>query len=162
MQNDTISMYIVLIDHNYNEEAGNEEPCDKKVQPGISILRRTLPDYVESNYPGASLTTQHLIERLIKHSLWLNSDSLTVNSRADFSGMYLPHVKMQGVNLSYSDLSHAVLDSADIIDIDLSVSEMLDVHLKDAKMQRAGLSYAELINADLSGAKLKTRNNITS
>ena len=152
--NDIISMYIVILDHNYNKEVGNVENCGKDIKIDTSGLRKTLQYYVKSEYPGATLNTNELINRIVSHDKRFNSDSLTARSRADFTGMNLSHVMMREVNLSYSDMHSAVMDSADIVGINLSNSELLGVDFKGARMQRADLSNAGLMNADLSNAKL--------
>lgn len=70
------------------------------------------------------------------------------------SGLYLPHVKGVGIDLSGADLIEANLSGADLCGAHLSGANLIGAELSDADLNSANLAGADLCGARLFGANL--------
>jgi len=73
---------------------------------------------------------------------------------SDFSGADMSKTRVNGADLTWSNLSSANLEGADLSGAKLNMSKLRESRLRDANLTDADLTWADLSKADLSGADL--------
>jgi len=141
-QYDILQTYLdnisdLLLNHNLHASKPGNEVSQLARERTITVLRRL------------NAKNNRIVLQFLQDSHLIGSNNAVI----DLSDSYLT-----GDDLTYVNLSGALLNNVNLKNTDLSGTYLTDAHLNDAHLNNANLSMTHLSGADLSGADLSKAN----
>lgn len=123
---------------------------------GYAILEERLPLWIESLAYTSSPSSMLKLGRIDQFNAWRAGRSYVQLSREDFSSLDLTGLRASGVLFTEALFAGAVLDKANMRDVNLIRCDLQDLHASDADFQHANASEANCERMSLHDCDLRS------